>query len=221
MTDARFPERWLNDRRVLRLPPVDFRSFVVALSWSVSNRTDGRIEADDLALIPNFEEQSVAVLTNAGLWTGEAGCWQVADFDATQSSKAQLEGLDHKRHQDRERQARKRAKDNGQEEPPPSRDSPRDVTRDDRRDTKDRTGQDRQGAVREEQVDLETGEVLDPWDQPAAPSSAASSPVDSRPVCPEPGCTTHLVGIELQWGKCRDHREGEHDADQAFLSAVG
>jgi len=31
MTDARFPERWLNDRRVLRLSDVDFRTFVTTL----------------------------------------------------------------------------------------------------------------------------------------------------------------------------------------------
>jgi hypothetical protein len=39
MTDARFPERWLNDRRLLRLSDAAFRLFVISLTWSVSNRT--------------------------------------------------------------------------------------------------------------------------------------------------------------------------------------
>ena len=43
MTDARFPERWLNDRRVLRLPDDAFRLFVLSLAWSVANQADGRI----------------------------------------------------------------------------------------------------------------------------------------------------------------------------------
>jgi hypothetical protein len=38
MTDARFPERWLQDRRVLRLSDVGFRLFTLSLAWSVSNR---------------------------------------------------------------------------------------------------------------------------------------------------------------------------------------
>lgn len=161
MTDARFPDRWLNDRRLSRLSDADFRSFVTALTWSVSNRTDGRIEADDLALIPGFREQSIAGLTSAGVWTYEADCWQIEEFSTTQTSKTQLEGLDHKRHQDRERQARKRARDQGQE-PPPSRDSRPDVTRD----TKARPGQASTGTKNEAptnpsgHVSLDTGEVL-------------------------------------------------------------
>jgi hypothetical protein len=52
MTDARFPERWLNDRRVLRLPDDAFRLFVLSLAWSVANQTDGRIYDEDQALVP-------------------------------------------------------------------------------------------------------------------------------------------------------------------------
>jgi len=50
VTDARFPERWLNDRRVLRLSDPAFRLFVIPLTWSVSNRTDGDLYDDDLRL---------------------------------------------------------------------------------------------------------------------------------------------------------------------------
>lgn len=57
MTDARFPERWLNDRRVLRLSDPAFRLFVISLTWSVSNRTYGELydDDDDLLLIPRVD----------------------------------------------------------------------------------------------------------------------------------------------------------------------
>ena len=40
MTDARLPERWLNDRRLQRHSADHYRAFVNALLWSVANRTD-------------------------------------------------------------------------------------------------------------------------------------------------------------------------------------
>ncbi len=54
MTDARIPDRWLSDRRLQRLSDVHFRAFITSLVWSVSNRTNGVIEPEDLRLIPNF-----------------------------------------------------------------------------------------------------------------------------------------------------------------------
>lgn len=109
MTDARFPDRWLHDKRVMRLNPVDFRSFVVSLTWSASNRTDGRIEPGDTLMIPGFSDSSIAALEAAELWCPLPGAWMIVDFDATQTSKTQLEGLDARRHADRERKARERA----------------------------------------------------------------------------------------------------------------
>lgn len=165
MTDARFPERWLNDRRIVRLSDADFRSFVVALAWAVSNRTDGRVEADDLPLVPGFSESSMRALTDARLWSLEGEGWQIVDFEGTQSTRAQLDGLDHRRQVDRERQARRRAQHRDPDPEPLSRDESRDVTRDVHRDTKARTGQDRQGqaarASSGEPIDPVTSEVLE------------------------------------------------------------
>jgi hypothetical protein len=154
MTDARFPEKWLNDRRILRLTPAYFRAFVMSLAWSVSNRTDGRLEPADLPLVPGFEAGAAEALEACGLWTVETGGWRIADFTGTQTTAAQLQGLDHKRAVDRERQARKRAHDAGNHVlclsdnctmAAASGDSSLDVTRDQKRDTKDRTGQARTG----------------------------------------------------------------------------
>jgi hypothetical protein len=55
VTDARFPERWLNDRRV--------RLFVISLTWSVSNRTDGDLYDDDLLLIRRVDLAAASRLT--------------------------------------------------------------------------------------------------------------------------------------------------------------
>ena len=60
MTDARFPDRWLHDRRLLRLSDSEFRTFVTSLTWCVSNRTDGRLEHDDLAMVPPADPTMLA-----------------------------------------------------------------------------------------------------------------------------------------------------------------
>ena len=148
--DARFPERWLNDRRVVRLSDAGFRLLVTSLAWSVANRTDGRLDKDDLDLLHGVDARHVDELVTAGLMTEtSAGSWCSTVYMDTQTSKAQLDGLEYKREQDRQRQANKRARDRGLVEPYPdeSRDSPRDVTTDIDRDTKARTGQDRRGKV--------------------------------------------------------------------------
>jgi hypothetical protein len=148
MTDARFPERWLNDRRVVRLSDRAFRLFVTSLAWSVANRTDGRLYPDDLALLLGVDPGAAGELVKAGLWSAAGEGWQVVDFGHTQTTEAQLVGLEHKRAMDRERQARKRAHDRGDHRVclPEHCDPSRDVTRDFMRDTKDRPGQARTGA---------------------------------------------------------------------------
>jgi hypothetical protein len=110
VTDARFPERWLNDRRIARLPDREFRLFVLAMTWSVANRTDGRIESGDLALIPRADVTTASALVVAGLWIAVDGGWLIADFEATQSSAAQLDQrMEAKLAQDRKRAAKYRA----------------------------------------------------------------------------------------------------------------
>lgn len=109
--DARMPERYLVDRRIVRLPHPARSSYFMATLWSVSNRTDGRIERDDLALIPTFEPTCVDALVAASLWeqddTGDA--WMIADYMSTQTSRADFEVLENARRADREKKRRQRA----------------------------------------------------------------------------------------------------------------
>lgn len=109
MTDARLPERYLMDRRLGRLSDADFRGYMTALLWSVSNRTDGRIDSSDLPLIPHFKA-SPQRLVDGELWTEvEGGGWTISDFGLTQSSRSELEQLEQIRKADRDKKRRQRA----------------------------------------------------------------------------------------------------------------
>jgi hypothetical protein len=110
VTDARYPERWLNDRRILRLSDPAFRLFVTALVWSVANRTEGVIDEADLSLIPQVDGDRSAELAKAGLWHREHDTWVIDCFADSQTSKSQLDGLDLKRRQDALRAATYRAR---------------------------------------------------------------------------------------------------------------
>lgn len=106
--DSRFPTYYLNDRRILRLSATAFRLYVVATAWSVSNMTDGRIELEDHALIPFWNDDDMSQLVKAGLWKVDKDGHKIADFLATQTSAAQLEAsLMNRRLADAERQKKK------------------------------------------------------------------------------------------------------------------
>lgn len=113
MTDARFPERYLSDRRVLRLTADEFRGWSFATIWSVSNRTDGVILSDELMLIPFMKVETAQKLEACGLWATTDGGWIISDFVQTQTSRHELEVLDNARRRDREKKARQRAAKNG------------------------------------------------------------------------------------------------------------
>ena len=102
MTDARLPERWLTDRRVQR-SDAHFRSFVNALLWSVANRTDGAIGPEDLALVSGFTPGMEAEFTASGVWVTNGKGWRIAEFDATQTSRDELEALEQIRASGRKR----------------------------------------------------------------------------------------------------------------------
>ena len=138
MTDARMPDRWLTDRRVLRLPDDAFRLFVVGPMWAVSNRSEGVIFDDDLELLPRVRPGAAAHLAQAGLWThqdaeGGAGYWVIAEYGKTQTSREQLEAEELARKKATEKKRRQRA----------AAAVPRDVPGDNT--GQDRLGQDRQG----------------------------------------------------------------------------
>ena len=113
MTDSRLPERYLTDRRILRLTDTERNSYIMGTLWSVSNRTDGRIERDDLQFIPTFNLASIPALTRTGLWSEETEGWVDTEFDKVQTSKDDLEVLDNARRADRQKKARQRAHKKG------------------------------------------------------------------------------------------------------------
>lgn len=103
------PERWLSDRRILRLSDASFRTFATALLWSVSNRTDGLIDREDLSLVPHASTDHAEELEAAGLLSPCDEGWMLVDFEATQTSRDELQVLENMRRRDREKKARQRA----------------------------------------------------------------------------------------------------------------
>lgn len=130
MTDARLPERWLMDYRFDDLSNAAYRLYFTGLMSAVSNRTDGVLEDRRLKRLPNVDPGCAGELEKAGLWLRDGDRWVITDFANTQTSSKQLEGLDLKRQQDRDRSKRYR---DGKKS--------RDSSRDDK-------GQARQGKVR-------------------------------------------------------------------------
>lgn len=207
MTDARFPERWLNDRRIMRLGPAVFRGYVLALAWSVSNRTDGRLEVADLDMVPGCTLDTAEALVAAGLWAAaEDGTgWTISDFLSTQTSRGQLEGLELKKRQDAERarayRSRKKSKDHVSASAEESREHHVTASRDD-------IGQARTGQARLGQADISADppnnhgaqpRPYDPWRD--------SMPADLR--CSVEGCRSPVTPYSLRtFGQvCPGHGE--------------
>jgi len=110
MTDARFPERWLNDWRLQSVTPAAYRLFGNALMWAVSNRTDGRIASTALALIPKAAKEGAAELESVGLWLGDGeDGWLIDGFEDTQTTSADLDVLANARRRQRDKMRRRRA----------------------------------------------------------------------------------------------------------------
>jgi hypothetical protein len=173
MVDARLPERYLADRRIMRLSDAERSSLFLATLWSVSNRTDGRIERGDLGIIPLFRQEAVHTLVVHGLWV-EAGAdaWVIADFARDQTTRDELEVLDNARRRDRDKKRRQRAERNGVPGDVPGGLSPG-------------TAQARQGQARQGQEGQDLGESYDPGtgeisDWPARVPGNPSFPDDSE-----------------------------------------
>lgn len=109
MADFRFPGRWLNDRRVMSLTADSFKAFVTAGAWMVENRTDGVLTREDVEFIPRFKRSSVDDLVRAGVWLSTEDGWEMRDYAATQTSRAEFEVLERARKREREKKARQRA----------------------------------------------------------------------------------------------------------------
>lgn len=81
-----------------------------ALTWSVTNRTEGVIEPGDLSDIADFDVESIRELTGGDLWEprGPDDGWLIIDFQQTQTGRDLLESYDRKRAWDRRRKAKAR-----------------------------------------------------------------------------------------------------------------
>jgi hypothetical protein len=90
------------DRRIARLSDVEFRAWCMAMLWSVSNRTDGVIEVQDVDLVPTLDATIAGALTAAGMLEATGNGWLLRDFEATQTSRSELETLENVRRRDRE-----------------------------------------------------------------------------------------------------------------------
>jgi hypothetical protein len=111
MVDARFPERWLLDRRLRRLPDRVYRTFTQTLVWSASSRTDGFLDTDDIESVPGAQMSDAVTLVEAGLWEVVGpGTWHIVEFDATQTTRSEHQVLENARRREREKKQRQRAK---------------------------------------------------------------------------------------------------------------
>lgn len=166
MTDARFPERWLMDKRIIGLSNSAFRTFVLGMTFSVANRLDGYVERDDLTIVHGADPSDVPELIKSGLWSeaDDVGIW-IEGFTKVQTSAAQLEGLEHKKQQDAHRAKRYRDKKKDSD-PDPNPPSSRDSSRDD-------IGQDRTGRTGQA---LSTGEVVHESKNDNSPPPSSSEP---------------------------------------------
>jgi len=109
--DARYPERWLTDRRVLRLSDPAHRLFVTALVWSVANRSDGVITDEDLELLPRVDSRCVWELADAALWLRalDSSAWLITDYEATQTTRDDLDRAEQARRAARDKKRRQRS----------------------------------------------------------------------------------------------------------------
>lgn len=198
--DSRFPTYYLNDRRVLRLPPEHFRLFVLANAWAVSNMTDGAISREDLYLIPFADESGPELLVQQGLWAHASDGWIIADFLKIQTSAAKLEAaLENRREADRARQRRKREGDKPTDNQP-SREG-------------HVTVEGKAKAEEEERLRTKAVPVQEATKEILLVRSRPSRPVRSFPACSSPDCDGKLNQAALEAGLT-------HCADCAWLGRV-
>ena len=176
MTDSRFPERWLNDRRFGQLSPAAQMLYVVGNTFSAANRSDGDLRRDDLDLFPRWAHTDRAhELVKVGLWVEDRDGWLIAEFACTQSTAAQLDAAERARTLDRERKARMRSRNRGSAGRAPVRPDVRaDITQDNSGQGQARPGQARPGTGHDQ-----NGHVTP---EPAGPGLAQTEALDDVPA---------------------------------------
>jgi hypothetical protein len=103
------PERYLNDRRILKLTAEEFRAYVMTTIWCVSNRTDGYVLDEDLDVMSWMGKVKPAVFVQRDLWARTDEGWRLLDFLSMQTSRAEFEKLEDIRKAEREKKRRQRA----------------------------------------------------------------------------------------------------------------
>lgn len=195
MTDARMPERWLIDKRFRQLTADEYRTYVVCLIWAVGNRTDGELTSDDLELIPDALPTATPRLVEVGLWGVTATGWLIKDFALTQTSRAQLEGLELKKRQDADRARVYRGRKNSERHVIPSRDD---------------LGQDKTG-----QAKAREGHSLADASRFGDGSSLTSEYRPDERDCTNPSCNGRLTDVAIRRGQkfCNQCSQLEQLAD--------
>lgn len=102
---------------------------MITLAWSVANKTDGYLEFDDLAMIPQFLDDNALEFERKGLWAPRSDGWFIIDFPSTQTSKLQLEGAETARAAAKAKKQNQRAKTRNSYTDALTGDVPRDSTR--------------------------------------------------------------------------------------------
>lgn len=194
------------DRRIQRLNAEHYRAYSMALMYSVSNRTDGRLTADDLDAVPHFKAESIDALIAADLWEAFEGGWIISDYLTTQTSRAQLESAEHARVKDAERKARDRASKRGGSVIPTSEAwSPADSPADNRSETSNPADKpaDAIGQIRTRQERQSTKPLPVETEQKERPSRKITR---AFPNCSTPGCDGKLNQAAVDAGaeSCAD-----------------
>lgn len=203
VTDVRFPERWMYDRRLRKLSGDGFRLFMMGMAWSVSQRTDGVIPDVDLPDVPYVEPELINDLEAHGLWRRDGDRWVIEDFAGTQTNRRELERLEAIRRADRERKSRQRAQAASMEVPP---DVPRDVQTDTPRrgKAKAKLGQEDLPPTETEDFPDDTDFLTSPLAEPPAPESTPKSGI--WPLCTK--CGNDPGSFSPVGGLCRKCRFG-------------
>jgi hypothetical protein len=111
--NANLPTRWLTEPAIRDLSGDALATHVMALIYGIEHENDGAIATGALRwlLPPNSDAASVtAELVTAGLWDATAEGFQIVNWSATQTTRAEMERT-RKQNRDRQRQFQKRQKE--------------------------------------------------------------------------------------------------------------
>jgi hypothetical protein len=188
MPDARMPERYLNDRRIMKLTAEEFRAYVLTTIWCVSNRTDGYVLTEDLDVMWWMNNVKSDTFVKRDLWATTAEGWHLLDFLSMQTSRAEFERLEDMRKAEREKKRRQRANAKGEATiHTPTFSSPGDIPGDvSGLVPGDGTGK----AGRDNESDYAQVEAQDDWAAVSSDDAARSGHIGTTEPAPEIVCAT-------------------------------